>query len=147
MKPTINEEGIQFKSLSHKIAYESEMRRRRYVNFDWIYEMSKREGFKEGEKYAPQEMIVLQDGEEIDRIIAGVCGMAGVLIKPASISFVKWLKKEFPKEGHKHYYGGFYIPVHAHGQSYERKMVHARKMAKVLREQLKINARASGRLD
>ena len=37
----------------------------------------------------------------------GVCGFAGVVIKPARGKFVSYLKSI--GKGHKHYYGGWYV--------------------------------------
>ena len=63
----------------------------------------------------------------------GACGFAGVVIKPARGKFVSYLKGL--GMGHKHYYGGYYVPVHEFGQSLERKEAYARAYAKVLSEE------------
>ena len=63
----------------------------------------------------------------------GVCGFAGVVIKPARGKFVSYLKSL--GMGHKHYYGGWYVSVHEFGQSLTRKEAYARAYAKVLSEE------------
>jgi len=62
----------------------------------------------------------------------GVCGFAGVVIKPARGKFVSYLKSI--GIGHKHYYGGWYVSVHEFGQSLTRKEAYAGAYAKVLSE-------------
>ena len=62
----------------------------------------------------------------------GVCGFAGVVIKPARGKFVSYLKSI--GIGHKHYYGGYYVSVHEFGQSLTRKEAYASAYAKVLSE-------------
>ena len=78
-------------------------------------------------------------GSEIDHskptyfVEGGVCGFAGVVIKPARGKFVSYLKSL--DMGHKHYYGGYYVPVRVFGQSLTRKEAYAEAYAKVLREE------------
>ena len=62
----------------------------------------------------------------------GVCGFAGVVIKPARGKFVSYLKSI--GMGHKHYYGGWYVSVRAFNQSLTRKEAYAEAFAKVLSE-------------
>ena len=62
----------------------------------------------------------------------GVCGFAGVVIKPARGKFVSYLKSI--GMGHKHYYGGWYVSVREFGQSLTRKEAYAEAFAKVLGE-------------
>ena len=62
----------------------------------------------------------------------GVCGFAGVVIKPARGKFVSYLKKL--GMGYKHYYGGWYVSVREFGQSLTRKEAYADAFAKVLGE-------------
>ena len=64
---------------------------------------------------------------------SGVCGFAGVVIKPARGTFVSYLKSL--GTGHSHYYGGFYVPVREFGQSMTRKEAYADAFAKVLSEE------------
>ena len=77
-------------------------------------------------------------GSEIDYskktyfVEGGVCGFAGVVIKPARGKFVSYLNSI--GIGHKHYYGGYYVSVHEFGQSLTRKEAYASAYAKVLNE-------------
>ena len=63
---------------------------------------------------------------------SGVCGFAGVVIKPARGKFVSYLKSL--DMGYKHYYGGWYVSVREFGQSLTRKEAYATAFAKVLSE-------------
>ena len=63
---------------------------------------------------------------------SGVCGFAGVVIKPARGKFVSYLKSI--GIGNKHYYGGYYVSVREFGQSLARKEAYASAYAKVLSE-------------
>ena len=63
----------------------------------------------------------------------GVCGFAGVVIKPARGKFVSYLKSL--GMGYKHYYGGWYVSVREFGQSMTRKEAYAEAFAKVLTEE------------
>ena len=63
---------------------------------------------------------------------SGVCGFAGVVIKPARGKFVSYLKSI--GIGNKHYYGGYYVSVREFGQSLTRKEAYASAYAKVLSE-------------
>ena len=63
---------------------------------------------------------------------SGVCGFAGVVIKPARGKFVSYLKSI--GMGYKHYYGGWYVSVREFGQSLTRKEAYAEAFAKVLGE-------------
>ncbi len=63
---------------------------------------------------------------------SGVCGFAGVVIKPARGKFVSYLKSL--DMGYKHYYGGWYVSVREFGQSITRKEAYAEAFAKVLGE-------------
>ena len=77
-------------------------------------------------------------GNEIDwdkstyHVSDGVCGFAGVVIKPARGKFVSYLKSL--GMGYKHYYGGWYVSVREFGQSLARKEAYADAFAKVLSE-------------
>ena len=62
----------------------------------------------------------------------GVCGFAGVVIKPARCKFVSYLKSI--GKGYKHYYGGWYVSVREFNQSLTRKEAYAEAFAKVLGE-------------
>ena len=77
-------------------------------------------------------------GSEIDYsketyfVESGVCGFAGVVIKPAQGKFVSYLKSI--NKGRKHYYGGYYVPVKEFGLSLTRKEAYASAFADVLTE-------------
>ena len=77
-------------------------------------------------------------GNEIDYskktyvVEGGVCGFAGVVIKPARGKFVSYLKSI--GMGNKHYYGGWYVSVREFGQSLARKEAYAEAFAGVLKE-------------
>lgn len=59
----------------------------------------------------------------------GMCGFAWVVIRPATSSFARWLRKNnLARTG---YTGGLHISISDHNQSIERKLAHARAMAKV----------------
>ena len=100
-------------------------------------------GMDAGRSSTPTPMIVGSPstpfGSDIDYskpthfVESGVCGFAGVVIKPARGKFVSYLKSL--GMGHKHYYGGWYVSVHEFGQSLERKEAYARAYAKVLTEE------------
>ena len=64
---------------------------------------------------------------------SGVCGFAGVVIKPARGKFVSYLKSL--DMGYKHYYGGWYVSVREFNQSLTRKEAYAAAFAKVLGEE------------
>ena len=78
-------------------------------------------------------------GNEIDwdkstyHVSDGVCGFAGVVIKPARGKFVSYLKSL--GMGYKHYYGGWYVSVREFGQSMTRKEAYADAFSKVLTEE------------
>jgi len=75
----------------------------------------------------------------------GVCGFAGVVMRPATSAFAKWLKAMLIARSH--YGGGLYINITDFNQSYTRKMAAAEAMAKHLRDKGGVNAHAEGRLD
>jgi len=111
------------------------------------------EGFKAARAHTPQPMTVLTTvGSFCDKnpkgneyvVPDGLCGFASVIVKPGNSSFAKWLKNEGLAE--KHYYGGVYIWISDHNQSYERKKVHANKMAEIF-QLAGIAAHAESRLD
>jgi hypothetical protein len=95
-------------------------------------------------------------GKEIDYskptyyIPSGVCGFAGVVIKPARGPVVTFLKKL--GIGYKHYYGGWYIaswyiaPSTRSSQSYEIACAVAKAAVAVLRE-YGITAYVESRMD
>jgi len=77
-------------------------------------------------------------GSEIDYskktyfVEGGVCGFAGVVIKPARGKFVSYLKSI--DKGYNRYGGGYYVPVREFGQSLTRKEAYAKAFADVLKE-------------
>ena len=77
-------------------------------------------------------------GSEIDYskktyfVEGGVCGFAGVVIKPARGKFVSYLKSI--DKGYNRYGGGYYVPVRVFGQSLTRKEAYAKAFADVLKE-------------
>ena len=107
-----------------------------------LYEKAHLAGMRagNGEKVTP--MIVGSPstplGSDIDPskptyfVESGVCGFAGVVIKPARGKFVSLLKK--CGLGWKHYYGGFYMTCRHFGQSLTRKEAYASAFADVLTE-------------
>ena len=100
-------------------------------------------GMDAGRASTPTPMIVGSPstpfGSDIDYskktyfVEGGACGFAGVVIKPARGKFVSYLRSI--GMGHKHYYGGYYVPVREFGQSLARKEAYAEAYAKVLSEE------------
>ena len=75
---------------------------------------------------------------------SGVCGFAGVVIKPARGKFVSFLKSK--GLGWKHYYGGYYMTCREFGQSLTRKEAYCEAFAKVLSE-VGMSAYVDSRMD
>ena len=108
-----------------------------------LFDRAHHAGLRAGHESTPTPMIVGSPstpfGSDIDYskpthfVESGVCGFAGVVIKPARGKFVSYLKSL--GMGYKHYYGGYYVPVREFGQSLERKEAYARAYAKVLSEE------------
>lgn len=122
---------------------------------DWlvIYREAEQKGHEAVSRFEPTPMVVNQHASVIDDnspivrqyvVNDGVCGFATIIIKPATCSFAKWLKKN--NLGRVSYYGGIAINVHQFNQSYERKMKYADAFAAVLQSH-GITAYADGRLD
>ncbi len=107
-----------------------------------LFESAHEAGLKAGREVGVTPMVVGTPtelfGNEIDwdkstyHVSDGVCGFAGVVIKPARGKFVSYLKKL--GMGYKHYYGGWYVSVREFGQSMTRKEAYAEAFAKVLGE-------------
>ena len=107
-----------------------------------LFESAHEAGLKAGREVGVTPMVVGTPtelfGNEIDwnkstyHVSDGVCGFAGVVIKPARGKFVSYLKKL--GMGYKHYYGGWYFSVREFGQSLTRKEAYAEAFAKVLGE-------------
>ena len=124
------------------------------VHCEKLLERAHLMGMDAGRGSTPTPMIVGSPstpfGSDIDYskpthfVESGVCGFAGVVIKPARGKFVSYLKGL--GMGHKHYYGGYYVPVSEFGQSLERKEAYARAYAKVLSEE-GMNCYVDSRMD
>ena len=145
---------VQYGSLREKIAAESTARRERYAKFEAAFAKAKAAGLAAGEAHNPRPMTVQEgdlltgkpaEGGKSWYVPEGVCGFAWVNVYPGSSSFAKWLVKN--KHASKAYKGGVSIWVSDHGQSYERKGKHAEAMAKVLKDELGVEAYAGSRLD
>tara|TARA_Y100000310_G_C20562588_1_gene753794 strand:- start:551 stop:928 length:378 start_codon:yes stop_codon:yes gene_type:complete len=99
-------------------------------------------GLSAGHGSTPTPMVVGTPteffGSDIDHskptyfVEGGVCGFAGVVIKPARGKFVSLLKKM--GLGYKHYYGGYYMPCHEFGQSLDRKEAYCEAFARIIGE-------------
>ena len=108
-----------------------------------LFDRAHHAGLRAGHESTPTPMVVGTPtetfGSEIDYskptyfVEGGVCGFAGVVIKPARGKFVSYLKSI--GMGYKHYYGGYYVPVREFGQSLARKEAYAEAYAKVLSEE------------
>jgi hypothetical protein len=107
-----------------------------------LFESAHEAGLKAGREVGVTPMVVGSPtelfGNEIDwdkstyHVSDGVCGFAGVIIKPARGKFVSLLKKM--GRGWKHYYGGFYMTCREFGQSLARKESYCEAFASVLGE-------------
>ena len=119
-----------------------------------LFESAHEAGLKAGREVGVTPMVVGTPtelmGNDIDYskktyfVEGGVCGFAGVVIKPARGKFVSYLKSL--GMGHKHYYGGWYVSVHEFGQSLTRKEAYASAYAKVLNE-VGMNCYVDSRMD
>ena len=107
-----------------------------------LFDRAHHAGLRAGHESTPTPMVVGSPstpfGSDIDwnkstyHVSDGVCGFAGVVIKPARGKFVSLLKKH--DLGWKHYYGGFYMTCREFGQSLARKEAYCEAFAKVLGE-------------
>jgi len=107
-----------------------------------LFESAHEAGLKAGREVGVTPMVVGSPtelfGNEIDwdkstyHVSDGVCGFAGVIIKPARGKFVSLLKKM--GRGWKHYYGGFYMTCREFNQSLTRKEAYCEAFARVLGE-------------
>ena len=107
-----------------------------------LFDRAHHAGLRAGHESTPTPMVVGTPtelfGSEIDwnkstyHVSDGVCGFAGVVIKPARGKFVSFLKSK--GLGWKHYYGGFYMTCREFGQSLTRKEAYCEAFAKVLGE-------------
>ena len=107
-----------------------------------LFDRAHHAGLRAGHESTPTPMVVGSPstpfGSDIDwnkstyHVSDGVCGFAGVVIKPARGNFVSFLKSK--GLGWKHYYGGFYMTCREFGQSLARKEAYCEAFAKVLGE-------------
>jgi hypothetical protein len=112
------------------------------VHCEKLLERAHLMGMDAGRRVGVNPMIVGTPTELMDNEIdyskktyvveSGVCGFAGVVIKPARGKFVSYLKSI--GKGNKHYYGGWYMSVREFGQSLTRKEAYADAFADVLKE-------------
>ena len=107
-----------------------------------LFDRAHHAGLMAGHESTPTPMVVGSPstpfGSDIDwnkstyHVSDGVCGFAGVVIKPARGKFVSFLKSK--GLGWKHYYGGFYMTCREFGQSLARKEAYCEAFVKVLGE-------------
>ena len=107
-----------------------------------LFDRAHHAGLRAGHESTPTPMVVGSPstpfGSDIDwnkstyHVSDGVCGFAGVVIKPARGKFVSFLKSN--DLGWKHYYGGFYMTCREFGQSLARKEAYCEAFVKVLGE-------------
>lgn len=119
-----------------------------------LFETAHAAGMKAGHEVGVTPMVVGTPtelfGNEIDwnkstyNVPDGVCGFAGVVIKPARGKFVSFLKSR--GLGWKHYYGGYYMTCREFGQSLTRKEAYCEAFAKVLGE-VGMSAYVDSRMD
>lgn len=146
---------MHYDTLSEKIAAEKIERTARYDEYQALLTTAYRAGTVAGQNAVPKPMTIIEAdpitgkpklGARADKIMEGACGFAWVNIKPGNSSFARWLVKN--NYASKSYYGGVDIWISDHNQSYERKLAHAREMARLIGDTLpKVKACASGRLD
>ena len=121
--------------------------------FKLAFEFAQNAGYHAGFNHNPEPMAVYEAdicGQQIGQeyhVPNGCCGFAWINIKPVNKRFAKWLK-ETGRASSDSYYGGITIWICEHGQSYERKMKHARVMASELQSRFpELKIYADGRLD
>jgi hypothetical protein len=135
----------QYNSLKEKIAAEKAERAERYAGFEKLFRDAQAAGYAAGDHMTPRTMTVTDsNGNVIERVSEGMCGFASVIVRHANKGFGHWLNKQ--GIARKSYYGGMEIWIHAHNQSYERKVAHANAMVHVLREG-GVDCHVSSRLD
>ena len=107
-----------------------------------LFDRAHHAGLRAGHESTPTPMVggrtstpfgsVIDCNKSTYHVSDGVCGFAGVVIKPARGKFVSFLKSK--GLGWKHYYGGFYMTCREFGQSLARKEAYCEAFAKVLGE-------------
>mgnify|MGYP000865960699 CR=1 FL=1 len=105
-----------------------------------LFDRAHHAGLRAGHESTPTPMVVGSPstpfGSDIDYskktyfVEGGVCGFAGVVIKPARGKFISLLKKM--GLGWKHYYGGFYDTCRKFNQSLTKKEAYCEAFARVL---------------
>jgi hypothetical protein len=145
----------EFGSLREKIAAESSARKAKAVAFEAAFAKASEAGKAAGEAAKPQAMMVVEPSNPFAKgysvpkamwhVPEGACGFAWVNVSPGNSPFANWLKKN--KLARKAYGGGVDIWISDFGQSIDRKEACAQAMARVLKEELGVNAYASSRLD
>jgi hypothetical protein len=91
----------------------------------------------------PTPMVVSGGGKQYF-VEDGVCGFAGVIVRPGNCSFANYLKKA--GLGRKDYYGGVRYSIHDYNQSLAKKEAFAYAFAGVLNRS-GIDARVDSRMD
>ena len=135
----------EYASLRHKIAVEKAERVARYADFERLVTLANEAGLQAALAITPTAMHVINpNGSLVQTIGEGACGFAWIMVRPANSSFGRWLLKN--NIAVKGYNGGAQIWISAHGQSYERKLAHARAMADFFRN-AGYEAYACSRLD
>ena len=140
----------KFASLKEKIAAEKAERALRDNAFASLLLKAERAGYAAGDNMTPRPMSIVECdafGKPIGNVYVeseGMCGFASVIVRHANKGFGHWLIKT--GRARKSYYGGAEIWIHAHNQSYERKLAHANAMAFEL-GQGGVDCYASARLD
>jgi hypothetical protein len=135
----------QYNSLKEKIAAEKAERAQRNFEFQMLLGKAEKAGYAAGDNMTPRPMTVTDSsGNVIDQVNEGLCGFAWINVRSANKGFGNWLIKQ--GIARKGYYGGAEIWIHAHNQSYERKLAHARAMADIINE-AGFECYANGRLD
>ena len=123
------------------------------MNCEAIYNEAHKAGMASASVHTPTPMIVNQHANMMNdnspvvkqwKVSGGVCGFAEVIIKPATSTFVRYLRSK--GIGRKSYYGGWSIWVSYFGQSMELKEKYAEAFSKVLNDN-EINSYATSRMD
>ena len=143
----MNTEQRQYGSLREKIAAEKAERADRYARFAEVAREAEAAGRAAAEACTPRPMVVVDEGRgyAYPPVMDGVCGFAWVHLAKGNTSFAHWAKKNLGAR--KSYYGGLDIWVDGYGQSYERKLAHARAYGQVISDRLGVSAYGTGRLD
>jgi len=121
-------------------AHKRALREKRFID---VFARAYEAGIEAGKAKQVRPMVVQQHASVLDDSspvvqewydAEGAKGFAQVIVRPGNSSFARWLKKSGRAD--THVYGGVYIHVSAHGQSYERKQAHAEAMVKVLEAEI-----------